>query len=153
MKRWEPVIVRNIYVDGSPGEGVFLKSLNADEAMVQIEGMNMKMPKTRLQTIEEFKRENLAKLEAENDSAQRSAIDYLCAEYLLLHQDGIKEDLKKLKLEAETNPILDEYLHDAIVGQTITILTQALCMSYEDIASIVDKNYILNLIGEGYFQL
>jgi hypothetical protein len=75
------------------------------------------------------------------------------AEYLLKHQDGIGESLKAVALETDKNPILRTYFREAVVQEVIIKLTEALQLNYEEVASIVDYNYVICLLGEEFFRL
>ena len=80
-------------------------------------------------------------------------IEQSIAEYLLLHQEGIKSVLSELCVESKTNPILKTYLNEAIVNKVILQLTSGLQLNYEEVAQYVDYDYIVNLLGKEFFNL
>ena len=80
-------------------------------------------------------------------------MEYAIAEYLLKHKEGIHEHLVQLSNEAKHNPILKEYFRDAVVQEVINYLTTSMNLSYEDVAGVVEYNYLVDLLSEEFFKL
>lgn len=80
-------------------------------------------------------------------------MDYEITEYLLKHKEGIHEHLVKLSNEAKNNPILKEYFKDAVVQEVINYLTTSMNLSYEEVAGVVEYDYLVDLLSEEFFKL
>ena len=78
---------------------------------------------------------------------------YEISEYLLNHRDGIKETLAKLATQAKDNPILLSHFHEAVVKEVIMMLTDALNLNYEEVAEVVEYDFLVELLGKEFFSL
>lgn len=70
-------------------------------------------------------------------------IEYDVANYLVHHKDGIKEDLRARVVC---------YDKEAIVQEVIIVLTQGLNLVYDDVASVVDYDFLYELLGSEFFD-
>jgi uncharacterized protein (DUF608 family) len=80
-------------------------------------------------------------------------LEFKISEYLLNHFSEVREDILQLKIEAEDNPILSSYLQDAILDEVIRTLCAALNLSYESVASVIDKDFLMALFGPDWYVL
>jgi hypothetical protein len=74
-------------------------------------------------------------------------------DYLLRHGDAIREDMLNLATSAATNPILRNYLEEAITNEIIQTICVRMNYPYESVASIITPDYLAKLFGREFFVL
>lgn len=78
---------------------------------------------------------------------------YLLAEYLLKHNDGIKECLKSRASVFKYDPAFQYYYEEQLLSELAHVLAEATGMSFEDVSSVVTKDYVESLLGKEFFKL
>ena len=76
--------------------------------------------------------------------------DYLVAEYLLKHGDVIKNDILEEVTCALTHTIHKKVLVDLIIGTIVHRLSNSLNLTYQEVAEIVNEEYLSKLLGRGF---
>jgi hypothetical protein len=80
--------------------------------------------------------------------------EYEIVEYLTYHGDSLKEEMPcflytNKAVAREYKPQFDE----VVVEELVSLLTEALHLSYEQVAEIVDYNFVISILGTEFFEL
>ena len=75
-------------------------------------------------------------------------IEYQVEEYLIKHGQELIQDLQVLSKDALSNPILATYLNEAMKDEAIQHIAKALGLSYEDVATNVDEEHLMEVIDD-----
>lgn len=68
-------------------------------------------------------------------------------QYCVSHQEGIKKIVDELFEEAKSNPILAAYIAEAKLDATRQFVAESMNESYEDVATVIDQNFMEKFIG------
>lgn len=78
---------------------------------------------------------------------------YEITEYLLKHHDGIKEYLKSKASTFKYAPVFQYHYEEQLLSELAHILAEATGRSFEEVSSVVTKEYIVSLLGKDFFKL
>lgn len=74
---------------------------------------------------------------------------YEIAGYLLFHKEGIEQDLDK-SYKVPWSFVEDK--QEAIIDRVIRIVAEGLSLSYEGVASVIDRAFIERVLGEDWLS-
>jgi hypothetical protein len=80
--------------------------------------------------------------------------EYEIVEYLAYHGYSLKEDLPCFVYANKA--IARQYkqqFDELVIEELISLLTEALHLSYEQVAGIVDYNFVVSVLGTEFFEL
>ena len=72
--------------------------------------------------------------------------EYLITEYAIKHNEEIIKLVCELATDAKDNPILHSHFREALQDELIQHFANALGLSYEDVACIVEADFIKKYI-------
>lgn len=78
---------------------------------------------------------------------------YAITEYLLNHKEGIKEYLKSIASQFKYDTVFRYYYEEQMISELQHMIAEALGLSFEDVDSVVTRDYIESLLGKDFFLL
>lgn len=78
--------------------------------------------------------------------------EWLIADYLVNHQDGLKDWLEAMLVSRPSDPVFQEFFEDLVVEELCDYISQALNLDIETVKATLDKPFLVRLCGTTLFD-
>jgi len=155
FKKGDKVVVAHAYYGGHYAYGTLLKKSDSREIkgqwLVDIGDGVLPASEERLMLESEFISRQDKKLATEDKYI--GSMEYEITSYILHHKDGIKEHLQSTAVLGYIKEQYVDEFEQAVVDEVVELLYKSLNTSYQEVACIVDKNFLVELCGKDFFML
>lgn len=78
--------------------------------------------------------------------------EWMIADYLLNHQEGLKQWLEAMLISPPSNPEFQDFFEDLVVEELCDCISQALHLDIETVKTTLDKPFLVRLCGKNLFN-